>query len=332
MKSTNHISVLDPLRGLAALAVAFFHFSGPMLPSTEGNYFFEVAKYGKYGVQAFFVISGFVIPYSLDRSKYVIQEFPKWISRRFVRLAPPAYMAILLVIVFYFGGFYYLGRPINGMVWPGINWLSVMANITFTVPFLDTQWFNPVFWTLAIEFQFYILIGCLFPLVYHSKYSFILCSLAMMLIGFFPVEWYFRYSSYFVLGLALFGKEKGTLSGMSYYFLVICALISGFWVGEIPGTLIGFSTFLIISNSKEARWGGLNFLGKISFSLYITHTIVGALSEIVFSKLIMVGSSNFIQTIMVLVYVIIAVIAASVFYQIIEKPFLLASKKVAIKN
>ena len=64
----DRITNLDLLRGLAALAVCIFHFDhdGALgVPSVS-----RVLSYGYLGVQMFFVISGFIIPYSMLRSGY----------------------------------------------------------------------------------------------------------------------------------------------------------------------------------------------------------------------------------------------------------------------
>ena len=68
----DRITNLDLLRGVAALAVCLFHFDydGALgIPSVS-----HVLSYGYLGVQMFFVISGFIIPYSMLRSGYRIKN------------------------------------------------------------------------------------------------------------------------------------------------------------------------------------------------------------------------------------------------------------------
>jgi peptidoglycan/LPS O-acetylase OafA/YrhL len=47
------------------------------------------SKFGYLGVDVFFVISGFVIPYSLWGREYSLRQFPRYMIRRAVRLEPP---------------------------------------------------------------------------------------------------------------------------------------------------------------------------------------------------------------------------------------------------
>src|SRR5438874_1620600 len=95
----NRIAILDPLRGLAALGVAWFHF-------THGNPVFlptgtlkASGQYGWTGVAAFFVISGFVLPYSMHRAGYRVRSHWRTFAlKRLIRLDPPYLASILLAL------------------------------------------------------------------------------------------------------------------------------------------------------------------------------------------------------------------------------------------
>ena len=87
MNDTNtaqgRLSFLDFLRGIAALAVCFEHAGYRLWPhfrEVTHSYF----SFGKFGLTAFFLTSGFVIPYSLERSNS-LRRF--WVNR-FFRLYP----------------------------------------------------------------------------------------------------------------------------------------------------------------------------------------------------------------------------------------------------
>ena len=75
---------VEYLRGLAALSVTWFHLTN----TYSLNWVRESGSLGWLGVEAFFVISGFIIPYSLHRSGYTLRDFPNFMLRRIVRLEP----------------------------------------------------------------------------------------------------------------------------------------------------------------------------------------------------------------------------------------------------
>ena len=80
---------LDVLRGIAALAVVFDHF-GAFIPTRIQKPVYELINPGNYGVFVFFIISGYIVPASLER-KGSVRTF--WVSRLF-RLYPLYLLAI----------------------------------------------------------------------------------------------------------------------------------------------------------------------------------------------------------------------------------------------
>ena len=83
---------LDALRGLAALAVVLFHYTvyyGKTVDHADNPWF--RFSYGHYGVMLFFMISGFVILMTLDRTK-TVWDFA---VARFCRLYPVYWAAML---------------------------------------------------------------------------------------------------------------------------------------------------------------------------------------------------------------------------------------------
>src|SRR5687768_11000857 len=74
---------LDALRGVAVLAVVFEHLLDPLFPEVRAN-ISPWFNFGQYGVMVFFLVSGYVVPVSLER-RGSIAGF--WINRVF-RLYP----------------------------------------------------------------------------------------------------------------------------------------------------------------------------------------------------------------------------------------------------
>ena len=89
------IAVVNALRGLAALWVAWYHVTGLLQP--ESNLLATLGRYGFMGVQVFFVVSGFVIPYALHRAHYQLPQYPRFLAKRLLRLHPP-YLAVVATI------------------------------------------------------------------------------------------------------------------------------------------------------------------------------------------------------------------------------------------
>jgi peptidoglycan/LPS O-acetylase OafA/YrhL len=95
----NHFAIIDSLRGIAALMVVVFHASIGL----DKSWLSGIASYGKYGVIIFFVISGFIIPYSLykSESKQTFRGMSNFLLRRVLRLNPPYYVVLFLTVLFY---------------------------------------------------------------------------------------------------------------------------------------------------------------------------------------------------------------------------------------
>ena len=100
---------LDVLRGLAALAVVFDHLSYYLLQHVRAivYHYFDT---GKYGVFVFFIISGYIVPASLER-KGSVRTF--WVSRVF-RLYPLYLLAVGIGVALFLAHFGSLRRRGRG--------------------------------------------------------------------------------------------------------------------------------------------------------------------------------------------------------------------------
>src|SRR5947209_2252350 len=91
--AADRVEVVDGLRGLASLAVCWYHlvyanhaFAGGGLVAAVLR---DSARNAWVGVEVFFVISGFVIPLALYRSGYTPRRFGTFMLKRIIRLDPP---------------------------------------------------------------------------------------------------------------------------------------------------------------------------------------------------------------------------------------------------
>jgi peptidoglycan/LPS O-acetylase OafA/YrhL len=333
VKPQVHLGVLDLLRGFAALFVVLFHFTGDShvggaLAKFYSPFMRDTFSWGFLGVDIFFVISGFIIPYSIWNISYTIQDFRKYMIKRVVRICPPAYCIIGFILV----QWYIVDRFLHhdAKLISTISLGQVLSNLFFLVPLTQYKWFNGVFWTLAIEFQFYIILGLTFKYLYiKSKLPVFICvgvllGLACHIPGFGGGN-FLTYSPLFFIGGAtlLFYKSKINKSAFLVTLLVFFSLS---WSSlSLAAGLFGLVTALVIAFVK-VQHPLFKFIGTISYSLYLTHFLVGSTVEFFLSKVF--SPMTEIQNVIgIAICVIFSCAASYVYFLLIEKPFLKIARR-----
>ena len=151
---------LDVLRGLAALAVVFNHF-GYFVPTGIKNPINHWINPGDYGVFVFFLISGYIVPASLER-KGSVRTF--WVSRLF-RLYPLYLLAVAIAVTLYM---VHMGGLRGEDADPATSILSQMLMMSNV---LAGQNLPNVVWSLSYEMIFYLLLTALFMARVHRRSS-----------------------------------------------------------------------------------------------------------------------------------------------------------------
>jgi peptidoglycan/LPS O-acetylase OafA/YrhL len=151
--------VLDGIRGLAIIAVLLRHIAyvfrahGPLT-----RWFLPIPQFGSWGVDLFFVLSGFLITGILIDTKSAINRASSFYGRRVLRIFPIYYLTLTIVFV---------GEHFS-------HWVKTAGNLQGTADHLSYlfyfQNFIPLwhhgdyplsvlgpFWSLAVEEQFYLL-------------------------------------------------------------------------------------------------------------------------------------------------------------------------------
>jgi len=324
-----YLSSLDLLRGLAAVAVCYFHFThGNPDFLSPGNFLYISGRYGFLGVDVFFVISGFVIPYAMFRGNYHVRDFGRFLTKRVVRIEPPYLVSIALVLLL--NWLSTLSPAYRGAGFL-INWPGLALHLGYLNAFFNYPWVNDVYWTLAIEFQYYILIALLFPLLLHQvKHYSTGVLLIFAILGFIIPDhaFIFNYSLLFIVGILLFQFHVGYISKKhfgSFLLIVLILIFIKFDKRYLVAALLPY--FFITYFEFHDRIS--KFLGNISYSLYLVHIPVGGRIINLTETFV---SNELVRSIFVFVALAVSIFAAWIFFRLIEKPFMNISKKISYKK
>lgn len=325
VSKSQHIPVLDSLRAIAALSVVLFHFVTGPINFVTNEFVLDVFHIGLYGVQLFFVISGFVIPWSISRYDYKISNYFKFLLKRFLRLEPPYLVSIGLVILFFFLRKLYTDVPDDQVL--SVN--QLLLHLGYLIPFTDYTWINKVYWTLSIEFQFYLFMG-LFYFVIASKLIQIRIGgyILLFAISFIGGEHFLLYwLPVFLLGNMLFLFLTKRINSYEFYSIVALALLHVFIF--LPGPTFYVCLFPVISILffHDFSIPVLNWIGKISYSIYLIHTIVGYAFINVFSHY---AHTAFTKIVVVILGIGTSIFCSYLMYLVIEKPSQKLSSKIKL--
>lgn len=317
---------LDYIRGIAALAVVIFHrgilssFSGPM---------FLIAKYGEVGVQIFFVISGYVIYQSVE--KYFgtgIKGISSFLYKRFRRIYPALWASLGFTFVvaiaiqkevFYFGDY--------------------LTSISLTYSIFGYKAPQVVYWSLVFEQQFYIVMAILILPVFNKYRNGLILASSLIAI-LVPLQivsnWYVNtllpaHWLEFELGILAFLIINQRISRKVTLPIFALLVAVGLMGNYRTQTAVAFACAVfglakidpVIASKRYLL--PFQFLGKISYSLYLIHLPTLIVFDQIFKSFFAKGSLVFY---FLGIFMVLGV--ATVFYYFFEKPFLVKKEKVAI--
>ena len=237
---------LDALRGFAALCVVFDHMSTLVLQHVRSDLYVWFNG-GQYGVFVFFLVSGYIIPASLER-KGSVRGF--WVSRGF-RLYPLYILGIAVSLLAWKTGF----GPIHGADTQPKTWI-------YSLPFMMSNMIDGanvpnVIWTLSFEMVFYLLLSALFTFRVHRHsggYALTAAIGAVVLGGILPIQG---------LSHTLGSRRVAVIAADILLFIGLALAVSGRRVPRrVGGALAAVTglTLLLFNTSYPYNWSGLTIL------------------------------------------------------------------------
>lgn len=346
-----YIPEIDGLRFLAILPVVLFHVRNFLLVKTgssytiapESDWLARLTAHGHYGVQLFFVISGFVL--ALPFAAHSLQGAPAvklrdYYLRRLTRLEPPYVLCLLIC----FGLFVLAGKDSIRNLLP-----HLLAGLLYShsLVYGKHNVLNLITWSLEVEIQFYLLVPLLAKLLTIQRKALrrtllvIICLLlAATQFLFFPAEGRLAMSvlnflQYFLVGFLLADVylcdwHEAPLQQLRWDLLWLVGwpllLLSFEWPVLMPLLLpffifwLFYAVFRGVYVRRLLRWPVLSVIGGMCYSIYLIHfqviSIVGRLfpAPVISDRFFI----NYLLALPILLFVLL--IGSVLYFYFVEKP------------
>lgn len=289
---------IDALRAIAAMLVLWRHVADAYVnigPGVSGRWLQEIAAavdFGRIGVVTFFMISGFVIPFSINANSPA--PIGTFLIRRFFRIYPAYWLSVLL------------GALTTYWIWGRAFGLrDVLVNLTLLQNWFGIQEAEGLYWTLRVEWMFYLLCAALL-LMKSLGSARRLFAIAALFTTLYSAEMLLRWRNgghFFDTETALtFLNLSMMFAGTLYRRLVVdgewhadrwlatcfagfmgwhllvmplsTAMAIGFTSNAVVTYALGIALFVVGTSFVRIRSRLTDWLGRISYSVYLFHPVV----------------------------------------------------------
>jgi peptidoglycan/LPS O-acetylase OafA/YrhL len=325
---------LDYWRGIAALWVMLFHGFGTTF-HTKLHPVVEVLKTiaapGWLGVHFFFVISGYCIMSSAYRLTLKDGNVLTFLKNRFWRLVPTYWIAFLSAIVLNV-----VSSPFNkvsvGSLLPA-SWQSWVGNFLLIQPYIDVPYYVVVYWSLAVEIGFYLIVaGLLFTRNHLGQKVALFIGVASGVASVFINSQWAVLTAWceFVCGSLLFLALLSSANGRSHHrnlslgLIIVIGALSLWMKSSYVWFSAGFALLLYLLYPLDRRLASiraiswLSFIGLMSYSLYLMHVPLQGRVINLGSRFIQ-NSSLSLLALQILGWAV-AIAASYLFYRFVERP------------
>ncbi|WP_182058436.1 acyltransferase [Pantoea sp. ME81] len=285
------IKHLDGMRGLAILMVIGYHAYArwpELLPYVNLTQHIPVFSFGWLGVELFFMISGFVIFMTLDKS----DSYISFLKKRWLRLFPAMLIASLLLYAV--GGFFpewsamtpYVRNLLPGLIFTNPETLTQITGIEF-------KSMAGSFWSLYVEAVFYLIIGAIY-FTLGRKYCLPVLLVPMLLLSASSVlkslghpifidviaKFGFIHYAWFMIGCLVYERMHGRDKGFHYAVVVVATLINFSYYVKNAGALTVIPLLLVMLffiasfySKQLERLLSVRFFTAIGFASYAYYLI-----------------------------------------------------------
>ena len=291
LKPHKRILELDALRALAAINLMLFHFTH--VYAVKFGYTSPLGfewPFGAYGVEMFFILSGFVNSMSLLRRKKPVD----FVAARLIRIVP----IFLLVIIANIWIMQY--SPLTP-----VTSTQFVANMTLLPRIFGFECVDPVMWTLQIEMMFYATLVCLFQIGALKRYflgwgtllvlSLLVCPTLDSMHATYSSEAWFSVATavrrlmlldfvpLFAIGFLLYmiktdtGKRWQNILGIIAAAAVFHSIDHGKHNPLATMLIIGLVTASAYGKVPPLRFKPLVYVSTISYALYLCHNNLGSI-------------------------------------------------------
>ncbi|PXV64457.1 peptidoglycan/LPS O-acetylase OafA/YrhL [Dysgonomonas alginatilytica] len=287
---TKKYEYIDSLRGIAVLMVLMVHVGNFFkIPTTEyfSHLFFGPIYSGRMGVQLFFIISSFTLMFSFERRSGEKNGTSNFYIRRFFRIAPMYYLAIIAITIYYI--------RTNTVNWDILTSPWYISNFLF-LNTLTPYWIKTVVpggWSISVEFLFYIIFPFIASRIKNINMSAIaLCiSLIIATLFIFITRKDFFYSQFdfnqisfynqlpvFFIGIFAYWLTKESYKEIKnrtwLLFIIVLFLFTMMMVPYYLFYCIIYCILIFILSKKPYKFlcnKWFSMVGRVSFSMYIVH-------------------------------------------------------------